>query len=106
MALLELSAFDDVLPALESFSNLFVMTRSDKGSVIALGNDVIEQAAIKVRKVIDTTGAGDAYTAAFLTASPPSVTRRMRALGYLVRHRRSFNRWAHASKPMYWTSIQ
>ena len=64
--LLSMENFESVLPALDGFDNLFVMTRSEKGSVIVHGDEMLEQKAVPVRKVIDTTGAGDAYTAAFL----------------------------------------
>ena len=66
MALLEVDTFDDVERAVPQFGRLFVMTRSEKGSVIMNGREKIEQPAIPVAKVIDTTGAGDAYTAGFL----------------------------------------
>ncbi len=66
VALLQVEEFADVLDALDSFSNLFVMTRSAKGSVILHGNQTVVQNATPVEKVIDTTGAGDAYTAGFL----------------------------------------
>ena len=66
MALFGVDTFDEVLNAIDGFNNLFVMTRSEKGSVIVHGGDTIRQDAIPVKKVLDTTGAGDAYTAAFL----------------------------------------
>ncbi len=66
IALLQAEDFAGVLDALRDFSNLFVMTRSAKGSVIVQGKETIVQEAIPVQKVIDTTGAGDAYTAGFL----------------------------------------
>jgi sugar/nucleoside kinase (ribokinase family) len=66
VALLQVDDFADVLDALDDFSNLFVMTRSAKGSVIRHGNQTVVQKAVPVEKVIDTTGAGDAYTAGFL----------------------------------------
>jgi sugar/nucleoside kinase (ribokinase family) len=65
-ALFEVDSFDDALQQLDSFDNLFVMTRSEKGSVIVLGGQQIDCAATPVAKVIDSTGAGDAYTAGFL----------------------------------------
>ncbi|MFQ5982995.1 MAG: adenosine kinase [Woeseiaceae bacterium] len=66
IALYEVDEFEGVLSAIAGYSNLFVMTRSEKGSVIVEGDTKIVQEAIPVKKVIDTTGAGDAYTAAFL----------------------------------------
>jgi sugar/nucleoside kinase (ribokinase family) len=65
-ALLQTSAFDDTLEALESYDNLFAITRSDKGSVVVRGDERLVQSATPVAEVIDTTGAGDAYTAGFL----------------------------------------
>ena len=64
--LFEVGTFDEMLPLLDSFDNLFAMTRSEKGSVIVHRDTQILQPAIPVEKVIDSTGAGDAYTAAFL----------------------------------------
>jgi sugar/nucleoside kinase (ribokinase family) len=58
--------FDDTLEAIADYKNLFVMTRSDKGSVIAQKGEHHVQEARPVEKVIDTTGAGDAYCAGFL----------------------------------------
>ncbi len=66
MALYDVSTFEDVLAAIEGLDNLFVMTRSERGSVIVHGDETVVQDAIPVKKVVDTTGAGDAYTAAFL----------------------------------------
>jgi sugar/nucleoside kinase (ribokinase family) len=58
--------FDDTLEAIRGYDNLFVMTRSDKGSVIVREGEQHVQAATPVEQVIDTTGAGDAYCAGFL----------------------------------------
>ena len=65
-ALLQTESFDDSLEALDGFDNLFAITRSDKGSVIVHGDRRIVQAADPVDAVVDSTGAGDAYTAGFL----------------------------------------
>ena len=65
-ALVGTSEFDDTLEALDDYENLFAITRSEKGSVIVHGDDRIVQAATPVESIIDTTGAGDAYTAGFL----------------------------------------
>ena len=65
-ALMHTESFEDTLEAIRGYDNLFVMTRSEKGSVIVRGDERIEQAATAVEHVVDTTGAGDAYTAGFL----------------------------------------
>lgn len=65
-ALLQTSSFEDTLDALQNYDNLFAITRSEKGSVIVRGTVQAEQAATPVEKLIDSTGAGDAYTAGFL----------------------------------------
>ena len=65
-ALVECYAFEDTLKALEDYDNLFVITRSARGSVIVRGADRIEQPAARVERIVDTTGAGDAYCAGFL----------------------------------------
>jgi sugar/nucleoside kinase (ribokinase family) len=65
-ALLQTDGHEDTMAALADCDNLVAMTRSEKGSVIVQGKEVIEQAATPVSEVVDTTGAGDAYTAGFL----------------------------------------
>ncbi len=65
-ALMGTDNFDDTLEAIRDYDNLFVVTRSDKGSVIVRPGEQHVQTATPVEKVIDTTGAGDAYCAGFL----------------------------------------
>lgn len=65
-ALLETDNIDDTVRQLSGYSNLFAITRSEKGSVILHGDRKIVQQATPVEKIVDTTGAGDAYTAGFL----------------------------------------
>jgi sugar/nucleoside kinase (ribokinase family) len=65
-ALFETDNFEDTLAALDGFNNLWVITRSDKGSVIVQGGERIKHAATLVNDIVDTTGAGDAYCAGFL----------------------------------------
>ena len=66
MVLYEVDKFQDVLSMIDGSDNLFVMTRSEKGSVIVEGDTKIVQEAKLIEQLIDTTGAGDAYAAAFL----------------------------------------
>ena len=66
MALYQVDNFEDVLSAIDGSDKLFVMTRSEKGSVIVEGDTKIVQEAKSIEQIVDTTGAGDAYAAAFL----------------------------------------
>ena len=65
-ALLGTANMDGTLAALADYDNLFAITRSERGSVIVHGEKQVVQAATPVDKVVDTTGAGDAYSAGFL----------------------------------------
>ena len=65
-ALLGTVTIEETLEALADYENLFAITRSEKGSVIKRRDELIEQQAIPVDRIVDTTGAGDAYTAGFL----------------------------------------
>ncbi|MDX1500117.1 MAG: adenosine kinase [Woeseiaceae bacterium] len=65
-ALLETSDFEATLAAVRDSDVLHVMTRSEHGSVITHSGEVVTQPATPVEKVVDTTGAGDAYCAGFL----------------------------------------
>ena len=66
MNLFAVDNFDDALARAREMEQLFVLTRSEKGSVIVNNNSEVVQAADPVDKVIDVTGAGDAYIAGFL----------------------------------------
>jgi sugar/nucleoside kinase (ribokinase family) len=66
MALYEVDEFEGVLSAIDGSESLFAMTRSEKGSVIVQGDTKIVQEALPIKQLVDTTGAGDAYAAAFL----------------------------------------
>ncbi|MEO1420286.1 MAG: adenosine kinase [Pseudomonadota bacterium] len=67
-ALFEVATFDEARAAAAANGRLFVMTRSELGSVIIQGSDAAEQAADTIEQVIDSTGAGDAYVAGCLFA--------------------------------------
>lgn len=68
LALFSTDDFDDVVAQASANTRLFVLTRSAKGSVIVHGEDIVSQPADAVSKVVDSTGAGDAYIAGFLHA--------------------------------------
>jgi sugar/nucleoside kinase (ribokinase family) len=45
---------------------IVVTTRSEKGALAAIGNHLVEIAAVPVPKAVDSTGAGDLFAAGFL----------------------------------------
>jgi sugar/nucleoside kinase (ribokinase family) len=66
-----LSLYEDddlgaALAAARQVCPIVIVTRSERGSLIAEGTETIEVKASPVAKVIDTTGAGDQYAAGFL----------------------------------------
>jgi sugar/nucleoside kinase (ribokinase family) len=65
-ALLGVSRFGFAEAEVARYGGTFVMTRSSLGSVIVRGDEHVVQPAIAVSEVVDTTGAGDAYSAGFL----------------------------------------
>jgi fructoselysine 6-kinase len=50
----------------QRWHKLFVVTLGSAGSIAMAGDKLFEQAAISVEHIVDTTGAGDAFAAAFL----------------------------------------
>jgi sugar/nucleoside kinase (ribokinase family) len=66
LALQGVSRFEDAATEVAQYGGTFVLTRSEQGSVIVSGDERVVQPAIAVSKVVDTTGAGDAYSAGFL----------------------------------------
>ena len=66
-ALFEVDSFELALQAARQWHGLAVLTRSEKGCVVAdPSGTVLVQAAEPVAKVLDTTGAGDQFAAGFL----------------------------------------
>ncbi len=66
MSLYQVEKFDDALQLARADCDIAALTRSEKGSVAVRGDEVHIVDAEPVAKVVDTTGAGDAYAAGFL----------------------------------------
>ena len=68
LSLYQVQNFDDALQHVWKHTEIAALTRSEKGSVVVNGKEVHVIDAVKGVKVVDTTGAGDAYAAGFLYA--------------------------------------
>jgi sugar/nucleoside kinase (ribokinase family) len=66
LSLYETDDFDTAVEKVKGHCKVAALTRSEQGSVVVSGGEVVSVAAAPVSKVIDTTGAGDAYAAGFL----------------------------------------
>jgi len=66
LSLTEAKSFDSALAAIRGKCEIAVLTRSEKGSIVLVGNDTTEVKPDAVDKVVDTTGAGDLYASGFL----------------------------------------
>ena len=51
---------------LKNINKLTIITRSENGSLAILNNEIINCNSIKVKKILDLTGAGDLFAAGFL----------------------------------------
>ncbi len=65
-SLYQTSDFDTALKQLRSDTKLGVVTRSEKGCVVASKDGVVAAPAFPIEKLVDTTGAGDLFAAGFL----------------------------------------
>jgi sugar/nucleoside kinase (ribokinase family) len=65
-SLYETDDFDKALVQLRSDARLAVVTRSEKGCVVASSESTVAVPAFPIEKVVDTTGAGDLFAAGFL----------------------------------------
>lgn len=68
IALFESTDFDAAIEALRPHIRLAAITRGSKGCIVISENTTCPVASDPVDKVIDTTGAGDAFAAGFLRA--------------------------------------
>jgi sugar/nucleoside kinase (ribokinase family) len=66
LSLYQTEDFDEALQRVRNHCEIAALTRSEKGSVVVNGDEVHVIDAVKGVKVVDTTGAGDAYAAGFL----------------------------------------
>jgi sugar/nucleoside kinase (ribokinase family) len=66
MALYQTDTFEASIAALRESCQLAAITIGAKGSIIVTGEELIAVPAVPVRRVIDTTGAGDLYASGFL----------------------------------------
>jgi adenosine kinase len=65
-SLYQTSDFDTALKQLGSDTKLGIVTRSEKGCVVASKDGVVAVPAFPIQKLVDTTGAGDLFAAGFL----------------------------------------
>ena len=56
----------DSMNELKNINKLIIITRSEYGSVTVLNNEITNCESVKVKKVLDLTGAGDLFAAGFL----------------------------------------
>ena len=64
-SLYQTSDFDGALAQLRNDAGLGVVTRSEKGCVVAAKDGVTAVPAFPIDKMVDTTGAGDLFAAGF-----------------------------------------
>lgn len=65
-SLFETASFDEAAAAVRGLAKIVAVTRSEQGCVVVTGDQIHTIEAVAVKKVVDTTGAGDQYAAGFL----------------------------------------
>jgi adenosine kinase len=65
-SLYQTSDFDTALTQLRKDTKLGIVTRSEKGCVVASKDGVVQVPAFPIDRMVDTTGAGDLFAAGFL----------------------------------------
>jgi len=66
MALYQTETFDASIAALRKQCPLAAITIGAKGSIVVTADELIDVPVVPVRRVVDTTGAGDLYASGFL----------------------------------------
>ncbi len=66
LALYQTESFDEAIASLRAQCPLAAVTVGAQGSIIVTPGEMLEVPAVSVRKVIDTTGAGDLFASGFL----------------------------------------
>jgi fructokinase len=64
--LMQKNNLQDSVNELKNINKLIIITRSEKGSMAVLNNEITSCKSTKVEKVLDLTGAGDLFAAGFL----------------------------------------
>ena len=65
-ALYEVATLDEALALVRGRCEVVAVTRSEKGSLVSANGSFHEVSAEPVEQIVDTTGAGDSYSAGFL----------------------------------------
>ena len=60
-SLYEVETFEEAMEATRKEAKIAALTRSEKGSIVVKGSETYAVPAAPVKKVVDTTGAGDLY---------------------------------------------
>ena len=63
--LMQKNHLEDSLNELKKINKLIIITRSEKGSLAVLNNEIIDCESVKVEKILDLTGAGDLFASGF-----------------------------------------
>ena len=66
LELTETKNIDDAIQSVRGLCNIIAITMGEKGSRIVCAHDTYNVKAVPPSKLVDTTGAGDAYAAGFL----------------------------------------
>jgi sugar/nucleoside kinase (ribokinase family) len=65
-SLFQIDNTDEALAKVKEITNFAIITKSEKGSVIVKNGEYTHIDAVAINKLIDSTGAGDAYASGFL----------------------------------------